>query len=122
MKLKSSSKKNTISGFKPETHWKHILVITFVLLLGAIGYNIYLYVFAQTQIRNAGAGVISATSSNTDTTLSPENIQTYFQVYKDRQEKYAMLLKSLMVVNESIITTILATTSTSTVVATSSNQ
>lgn len=121
MKINLSFKKN-ISGFKPNEHWKIILVVSFVLFISAIAYNVYLYTFAGRQVNT----VLSAASTTVPTELtalaSSEKIQEYFSVYKQRQQAYAETIKSLTSGNKPVVASSSATTSTSTVVATTTNQ
>lgn len=121
MKVNMSFKKN-ISGFKPNEHWKIILTTSFFLLLGAIAYNIYLYTFAQTQINAAAVQEVNSTPSELNSIASPEKVQEYFKVYQDRELTYTEIIKRLMAGNKPVATTTIATTSSSTVVATSTNQ
>lgn len=121
MKLGFNSKKN-ISGFKPDVHWKIILTSTFLLLLMAVGYGVYLYAFAKKQINAVSTTEVSATPSQLSNLASPEKIQEYFQVYRDREAKYTAIISNLTLGNKPVATTTLATTSSSTVVATSTDQ
>lgn len=121
MKLNLNPKKN-ISGFKPDVHWKIILTTSFLLLLLAVAYSMYLYTFAQKQINAVTTTEVTATSSQLSNLASPEKIQEYFQVYRDRETKYVEIISTLTAGNKPVATTTLATTSSSTIVATTTNQ
>lgn len=122
MKLSFNSKKN-ISGFKPDVHWKIILTSTFMLFLVAVAYGVYLYAFAQKQINAVSTTRVSTTTpSQLSNLASPEKIQEYFKVYRDREAKYTVIISNLTAGNKPVATTTLATTSSSTVVATSTDQ
>lgn len=121
MKLNLSFKKN-ITGFKPELHWKLILGAAFILFIAALGYNMYLYTFAQKQINLVSEEGSTTTPANLTTLSSPEKFQEYFKVYKEREVKYSEIITFLMSSNKPVVPAIVATTSTSTVVASSTNQ
>lgn len=117
MKLNFSFKKN-ISGFKPGVHWNIILITTFILFVGAIVYSVYLYTYAQKQINLVSTGEVASVPTNLTTLSSPEILEEYFKVYKDRGLRYSELILTLMSSNKPVAATSTATTS----VATSTNQ
>lgn len=121
MKIKFSFKKN-ISGFKPNEHWKIMLVSSFLLFIAAIAYSVYLYAFAKNQINTVTTQEATSTPSELSTLASPEKIQEYFNVYKEREGKYTEIIKSLTLGNKPVATTTISASSSSAAIATSTNQ
>ncbi|MES2622802.1 MAG: hypothetical protein V4576_00150 [Patescibacteria group bacterium] len=121
MKHTFTLKKN-ITGFKPELHWQIILVTSFVLFLCAIAYNGYLYVYAKKQVDLADNAVSATTPVKLSSFASPEQIQDSFKVYEDRGAKYTEIMNGLSRANVVQAAAVVATTSTSTVIATTTNQ
>jgi hypothetical protein len=118
MKHPLNLKKN-MTGFHPEYQWKMILAGMFLLVLAAVAYGGYLYVFAKQQIDSADAFVPASTTPAAEMLASPEKIQESFKVYKDRESVYGAIMNDLTKKNAAPAET---AASTSTVIATSTDQ
>ena len=122
MKNKLTFKKN-ISGFKPEVHWKLILIGSFMLFIISVSYNSYLYLYAKKQVSGEVLVPVSVLSEKINTFATPEQIEESFQIYKKRQIAYEERLAELGRSNNIIESTTTTTTQASTtIVATSSKQ
>jgi hypothetical protein len=142
--IKISTIQKKISGFKPELHWKMILVLTFLLLIGASVYATYLYLYAQKQVHmdpgsqaaseevalpTDGSATTTATTSDVKSFTSSEQMDELFAVYRNRGVVYQNIMQTLVskksveaTVGTTTASTSVSTTTATTTVATSSKQ
>ena len=109
-----------ITGFKPETHWKIIMTVTFFLLCTGIIYDVYVYIYGTRQIDETAVAVVNQARATTTIDL---NMEELFDMYERRQVLYTGIIQTLSTQN--VTPSALATTSTTTktsLVATSSKQ
>ncbi len=111
-------------GFKPELHWKIIIMTSVILALSAIGYDTYVYTYAREQISKA---VIISIATTTNDGSDIAKLQAYtsvtqmsnlFQIYEKRDAVYTSVINSL---SKSSPVSVGTTTGSSTI-ATSSKQ
>ncbi len=89
------------------------------MLLLSVAYGVYLYTFAKKQVETIASTDTSVASAKLTAYASPEKIQEYFQIYKDRQGRYTEVINGLIVGN---VVEVKASTSSVPVVATTTNQ
>lgn len=119
MKYDISIKKN-ILGFKPELHWKIIVISSIVLSLVAVIFDTYLYSYAKDQISKEK---IATTSSSTVDNENIDKLKSYtssskmeelFDLYEKRNIKYNSIINSMNSTDLKNINTVGTTTSSST--------
>jgi hypothetical protein len=138
--MQISTIQKRISGFKPELHWKIILVSTFVLVVVSCAYASYLYMYAQKQVSmDVSSDTVTGTTIITDDTAvgtssnvsftSAEQMNELFVTYRNRNTVYQNIIQTLASKKtiEVVVSTTTASTTTgaaisTTTIATSSKQ
>lgn len=84
--------KKNISGFKPEIHWKLIISGMFFLLCVGVIYDVYIYMYAEQQIRLTDTNMSKIDKATSTGRVSVEDT---FEVYKERKIVYDGIIEAL---------------------------
>lgn len=86
-----------ITGFKPELHWKLIIVFAFFLVLCSAVYATYLYVSAKNQVYIDRSSRTATTTAHAQlkTFSSAQQMEELFEIYKQKGVLYQGAIKRL---------------------------
>lgn len=84
--------KKNILGFKPEIHWKLILSSMFFLLCLGLIYDVYIYMYAEQQIRLTDTNMSKIDKATSTARVSMEDT---FEIYKARKIVYDGIIEAL---------------------------